>query len=179
MAGITRVAGWIVVGVLALLIVTGGVAIYRSVQYGYVFRANSSNGKRQLHCYVQSTHSMRRYGPILIERNESPFFIVIEAYDRTSGSPVKVQCLGVHVWSEASRGWTIIDQPLLSCPPGESRIRIPIDIAYPDSVTVECRVDFGDVNQLPEQFSGTATAQPPIIRAYPYWWYVFRKLRAG
>jgi hypothetical protein len=171
---------WLIVGTTVLLIVTGGFEIYDSRQYGYAFRGLTSSGEAQIQCYIQPTHSSRRYGPVLYEGVGETYYLVIKAYDAKSGHPLAIACADVKLTTPTSK--VEFEPSEISPYLSGQEIRVPLSLSFDMDSWVECEatVTLGDdTSQAGEIVMGRAHRQPSVTRVWPYWWARLRRSWAG
>jgi hypothetical protein len=161
----------IVALLMCLILLSGGLVIYQSQQYGYVFRKKGARPGIEFQCFVQSTHTQKRNGLILWDRDAAPYTLAVKAYDLNTGKEVAIRCneLIVNGVAQVGQGNNVLPLGLSY----QNDAKVVVDV----SITVPGNGD--DANSFAEQLSGTAVRQRAVTRVWPYWWFCFRKGWAG
>jgi hypothetical protein len=161
---------------LCLLLISGGLVVYRSQQYGYVFRKMGTRPGIEFQCFIQSTNTDDRYGPILWDQDAGPYWLTVKAYDLTSGNEIPIQCNELVVNG-------VPQQPGLVGAASPSGKTFPLSVSFERDTAVSVDVSISttaeDGMPVVDQLSGAASRQRPVTRVYSYWWYNFRKGWAG
>jgi hypothetical protein len=182
----------LLIAAAVLLLLTGGIGIYRSVQYGYICRNLSSDGTTQLHCFVQSTHRQARYGPVLVESNDSPFFLVVQCYEivGANAAQLRLKHVSAAVSSVPSGPHSVheVSGELLSTlrftiqPDGmTAKAVLPERYEGNGAISADLTIRAISASGAPIDINAKGRTLPPreTIRAYPYLWVLIRRQWSG
>jgi hypothetical protein len=196
---VLSVAGVIALLVAVGLVATGGCVIYDVRNYGMCLRSRSLGDGVSVDCYISSTNTTRRWGPVLMDRIGEPYVVVLHI-NRTDSTVTRSLEIARADFTFAGDTQQVVVAPRVVALPGDkpgvgSSNDLPwaatvqivelgeLSLTHSRDEFVDCRlvvrVVTPDGEAVETELQGRAIRENSTTRLWPYWWYLYRKSRAG